>query len=203
MAFLQGLDVARASARRLGTCLVDDGALDDPADIFFLTKDEVCAGRWEGARDLVALRRARHEEYERLDLPVSWQGMPEPRPVEMEDAAGAQGSVLGGVGASPGVIEGVVRVVTDSSDANVEPGEIVVAHTTDPSWALVLFMSSALVVDIGGRLSHAAIVARELGVPCVVDTKVGTRFLRTGDRCRVDGDTGQVELLERAGSPLS
>ena len=79
----------------------------------------------------------------------------------------------------------------------MEPGEILVAHTTDPSWASVLFLSAALVTDIGGLLSHAAVVARELGVPCVVGTKVGTSLLRTGDRCRVDGTSGQIEILER------
>lgn len=60
-----------------------------------------------------------------------------------------------------------------------------------------MFISGALLVDIGGALSHAAIVARELGIPCVVNTKVGTTHLRTGDVVRVDGSTGQVEILRR------
>jgi pyruvate,water dikinase len=60
-----------------------------------------------------------------------------------------------------------------------------------------MFISSALVVDIGGPLSHAAVVARELAIPCVVNTRHGSRVLRTGDRVRVDGDAGTVEVLER------
>ena len=61
-----------------------------------------------------------------------------------------------------------------------------------------MFVSSALVMDIGGQMSHAAVVARELGLPCVVNTRTGTRRLRTGDRVRVDGSAGTVEILERA-----
>ena len=66
-----------------------------------------------------------------------------------------------------------------------------------------MFISAALVVDIGGALSHAAIVARELAVPCVVNTKTGSRAIRTGDRLRVDGTTGRVTVLERAADPIT
>jgi phosphoenolpyruvate synthase/pyruvate phosphate dikinase len=75
---------------------------------------------------------------------------------------------------------------------------VLVSSTTDPSWSSIMFISSALVVDIGGPLSHAAVVARELGVPCVVNTRDGTERLQTGDRVRVDGGTGTVEILQRA-----
>jgi pyruvate,water dikinase len=88
-------------------------------------------------------------------------------------------------------------VVTDPSFTDVEPDEILVAPTTDPSWSSIMFISSALVVDIGGALSHAAVVAREFGIPCVVGTYDGTRVLRTGDRVRVDGTAGTVEIIER------
>jgi pyruvate,water dikinase len=98
------------------------------------------------------------------------------------------------------VVEGFARVVTDPDFDYVEPGEILVAAATDPSWSSIMFISAALVVDIGGALSHAAIVARELAVPCVVNTITGTRSIRTGDRCRVDGTTGIVTVLERAAS---
>jgi phosphoenolpyruvate synthase/pyruvate phosphate dikinase len=80
--------------------------------------------------------------------------------------------------------------------------EILVAPTTDPSWSSIMFVSSALVVDIGSALSHAAVVARELGLPCVVNTREGTRLLRTGDRVRVDGTAGTVEILERSPIPI-
>jgi pyruvate,water dikinase len=107
---------------------------------------------------------------------------------------------LTGIGAGSGVVEGLVRVVHDPDFADVEPGEVLVAPTTDPSWASIMFVSAALVVDIGSVLSHAAVVARELGLPCVVNTRVGTRVLRDGDLVRVDGTAGTVEILRRAGS---
>lgn len=89
--------------------------------------------------------------------------------------------------------------MTDPALAEMEPGDILVAHTTDPSWASLMFMAHALVVDIGGQLSHAAVVARELGIPCVMNTLDGTRLLRNGDRLRVDGGAGTVEIVGRAG----
>jgi pyruvate,water dikinase len=88
--------------------------------------------------------------------------------------------------------------MADSSFGDFVPGDILVAHTTDPSWASIMFLAKALVVDIGGLLSHAAVVGRELGIPCVMGTGTGTRALRTGDVCRVDGSAGTVHVLKRA-----
>jgi pyruvate,water dikinase len=85
----------------------------------------------------------------------------------------------------------------------MEPDEIIVCPTTDPSWASILFLSSALVVDICGPLSHAAVVAREVGIPCVIGTGNGTAVLRTGDVVRVDGNTGRVEIVSRAEVPVA
>jgi pyruvate,water dikinase len=198
VAYLQSVDVARASARRLGACLAAEGVLEAPEDVFFLTVDELGQSRWDGAKERVEVRRARYETNQRLELPITWQGMPEPRPVGIERSTADDSRVLEGVAASPGVAEGWVRVVTDTTNSEMEPGEILVAHTTDPSWASVLFLASALITDVGGLLSHTAVVARELGVPCVANTRVATQVLRTGDRCRVDGTTGRVEVLERA-----
>jgi pyruvate,water dikinase len=128
-----------------------------------------------------------------------WTGNPEPR---LDAAAAEDGAAvtLNGVGASPGVVVGRVRVVADPSTVEFDPGDILVAHTTDPSWAALMFLASALVVDIGGLLSHAAVVARELGIPCVMNTEIGTRVLVSTDRCRVDGSAGTVELISRCGS---
>src|SRR5262249_52496385 len=145
-------------------------------------------------RELVARRRERREHYMTLRLPGNWRGTPEPIATESD----GDEELVEGIGVSAGSVEGVVRVVTDPAVAEVEPDEVLVAPTTDPSWSSIMFLSSALVVDIGGPLSHAAVVARELGLPCVVNTRVGTRVLRTGDRVRVDGSSGRVEVLERA-----
>jgi pyruvate,water dikinase len=96
-----------------------------------------------------------------------------------------------------GVVEGRARVLLTPDFDEVEPDEILVATFTDPSWSSIMFLSAALVVDIGGALSHTAVVARELEIPCVVNTKSGTKVIRTGDRIRVDGAGGTVEILSR------
>ncbi|KLL10057.1 PEP-utilizing protein mobile subunit [Protofrankia coriariae] len=198
-AFLQSLDVARASARRMGVLLTDAGVLSDPEDVFMFTREELGAGLGSDAKQIAATRQELRAELQTLDIPSSWKGNPTPfavgRPAE-DDAT------VTGIGASGGTVEGVVRVVHDPAFTDVEPDEIIVCATTDPSWASVLFLSAALVVDIGGKLSHAAVVAREVGIPCVINTLNGTRVLATGDRVRVDGNAGTVEILSRA-RPIS
>jgi phosphohistidine swiveling domain-containing protein len=198
--FLQALDVARAAARRIGELRAADGTLDDPAAVFSLTVPEIVGPLPADARELTARRRRRREEYTRLVLPPVWRGCPVPTAAE-DGAGGEQRSVVTGIGASIGVREGTVRVVTDPGFGEIEPDEVLVAPTTDPSWASIMFVAAALVVDIGGILSHAAVVAREIGLPCVVNTGTGTTDLRTGDRVRVDGKAGTVEVLERAHDP--
>jgi phosphohistidine swiveling domain-containing protein len=206
-AYLQANDVGRASARALGRFLAADGVLGDPEDVFYLTADELLAAIAPAdARTLVALRRARRAEYEALRLPEMWQGMPQAVPVRADGApAPSACDLLRGIGVSAGVVEGTARVVTDPSFAEVEPDEILVAPVTDPSWAAIMYISAALVVNIGGPLSHAAVVARELEIPCVVGVTGATDFLRSGDRVRVDGSTGTVTVLSRADAvaPLS
>jgi phosphohistidine swiveling domain-containing protein len=200
-AFVQALDVSRAAARRLGNLYADNGRLDDPDDVFFLTLHELRDGLPSNARDLVAARRVSHEYCRRIQLPHSWRGTP--ALVDEVVSRAAVGDVITGVGVSTGQVEGRVRIVTDPSFAEVEPDEILISHTTDPSWASIMFVSAAIVVDIGGMVSHAAVVARELGIPAVVNTRCGTELLRDGDWVRVDGAAGTVELIDRTSLPAT
>jgi phosphohistidine swiveling domain-containing protein len=193
--YLQAVDVMRASARRVGELLAIDGVLSEPEDVFFLTDAELVGPPRSEVRDLIRRRRERHDYYLSVDIPTHWLGNPEP--LAAINDADAPGNLMG-LGVSPGVVEGVARVLTEPSFEDLEPGAILVTPATDPSWSSVMFISSALVVDIGGALSHAAIVARELGIPCVVNTLQGTRTIRTGDRCRVDGASGAVTIIERS-----
>ena len=197
IAFLQGLDVTRAAARRLGASLAAENVLSEPEDVFYLTAREVLNGPPPGVKAIVGERRACRQLYQTYQLPSFWQGAPEPLAAVAE--APVQ-DLLRGIGAGAGMAEGQARVVTDPSTAEIQPGDILIAHTTDPSWAAIMFLSAGIVIDIGGQLSHAAVVARELGIPCIVGTEVGTRVLRSGDRCRIDGTAGTVEILERGPS---
>jgi pyruvate,water dikinase len=110
---------------------------------------------------------------------------------------GARALELTGVAASPGVAEGPARVILRHDQlGELEQGEILVAPSTSSSWTPVFGKIAAAVLDIGGIMSHAAIVAREYGLPAVVGTGTGTTRIKTGDRLRVDADTGLVTILD-------
>jgi len=198
IAFMQAFDVLRASSRRIGELLAADGVLADAEDVFYLTDDEVLGALTEDVRGLVERRRERREVYLGYDLPPHWQGMPVP--IDQSGPADDERVELTGYGVSPGVVEGRARVITDPALDDFEAGQILVSSTTDPSWASIMFVSEALVVDIGGVLSHAAVVARELGIPCVTNTGDASRLIRDGDLIRVDGGAGTVTILRRAGA---
>ena len=192
-------DVVRFRARAIGVELVAAGMLDDPDDVFFLCLDELRDPPSDAAA-LVAYRKARRAEYEQLRLPEQWEGEVEPervldRPPGDEERTD-RAAVIEGLGVSPGVVEGLARVVLDAkSTEGLEPGEILVCPTTDPSWAPYFLVAGGLVIDVGGPISHGAIVARELGIPCVINARDATRKIRTGDLLRVDGGAGRVEFV--------
>lgn len=196
-AFLMAIDGGRAAARDHGRRLVADGVLDEADDVFFFTMDELRALPAD-ARGVVAVRRARRDHYRTLALPVTFTGTPEP--LRRDEGADADaGDTVAGAAGAQGRVEGTARVVLDPNDAApLEPGEVLVCRFTDPSWTPLFLLADALVIDIGGPASHGAIVARELGVPCVIGTGDGTARIRTGDRVAVDGNTGVVTILQRA-----
>jgi phosphohistidine swiveling domain-containing protein len=193
VSFLQSLDVIRAAARHIGQGLHDAGALLDPEDVFYMTLDEVRSLAKVG-HDVIDERKAIRRTYEEFDLPDAWQGTPSPIRATRDEAI----TSISGTPASRGITEARARVVVDLAQAEVKQGEILVARDTDPAWASLVFLSSGLVADIGGVMSHTAVVARELGIPCVVNSKVASVQIRTGDLIRVDGSTGVIEILERA-----
>jgi pyruvate,water dikinase len=104
--------------------------------------------------------------------------------------------VLRGLPASAGVVEGRARVLFREGEMDaLLPGEILVVHTTDVGWTPLFLVAAGIVTELGGPLSHAAVVAREYGVPSVVNVVGATRAIRTGDVLRVDGDRGVVERV--------
>lgn len=193
--FLLAMDGMRAGARAIGVALAADGVLERPDDAFFLTLDELQADPRADRTEAVAERRALYARYKRLDLPGTWQGNPTPVPLDDYQTPTERVDVVSGMGVSPGIVEGTVRVIHDAESHQAddfEPGDVLVCRITDPSWAPLLSVAAAVVIDIGGSMSHGAIVARELGIPCVINTVDGTRKLRSGDRVTVDGGAGAV-----------
>ncbi|MGH2784352.1 MAG: PEP-utilizing enzyme [Actinomycetota bacterium] len=196
--FLKSYDVARCMARRIGEALVEQRVLEDVEDVFFLTVPELLGALPADPREEVAFRRSRRVRYTGVELPERWEGAPIPIEIAARDEDGSDRATrIDAIGVSPGRVEGRVRVVIDPADpGDIGDGEILVCKTTDPSWASLFFIVSACVIDVGGPMSHGAILARELGIPCVINTRDGTRTLRTGDIVRVDGDAGTVDVLE-------
>jgi len=111
--------------------------------------------------------------------------------------AEGEGNILRGFPASSGTVEGPARVISSVNELEtVQEGEILVCPVTEPSWAPIFTKVRGTVTDIGGVMSHAAIVTREYGIPAVLGTGVATKRIRTGQRIRVDGDQGIVTILD-------
>ena len=107
-----------------------------------------------------------------------------------------QDEVVQGVPGCPGIYQGIARVVTDSHDPTaLEPGDILVAPITDPSWTPLFVPAGGVVVDVGAPLSHAIIVSRELGIPCVVSATDATKRIPDGATIEVNGDVGTVTVI--------
>lgn len=197
--FLRAIDAGRCAARVIGQEMAANGVLTGPDDIFYLTYGEITGGALAEdpaeIQDRIARRKAQRAEYCKLDLPFEWTGMPSP--IQISTRETSRTGKVEGQGVSPGVVEGRVHVVNNpASDTSMEAGDILVCPMTDPSWASLLMLASGAVVDMGGALSHGAVVARELGIPCIMNTGNGSRTLRTGDIIRIDGARGSVEILE-------
>jgi len=162
---------------------------------FFLTVDEIVQALRASRTDLAPLVRARRAELARdqarPDPPRTFIGAPPP--IQLPPSGGA---VMKGTAASSGIVEGNARVLLSASQmSELLPGEILVVHTTDVGWTPLFCIAAGVVTELGGPLSHAAVVARELAVPSVVNVDGVTRALKTGDRIRLDGDAGVIEKL--------
>jgi pyruvate,water dikinase len=103
--------------------------------------------------------------------------------------------VLHGTPVSAGCAEGIARVITDPHQADLRPGEILVTRYTDPAWTPLFFTAGALITEVGGVLSHGAVVAREIGLPAVVGVEAATSRITSGRRVKVNATEGTVELL--------
>jgi pyruvate,water dikinase len=184
----------RTLLRGVGATLARAGRLERADDIFFLTLAEARAAiAGEDQRGRVRERRATYaRELGRKRLPRVLLSDGTALYGEAPAAAGNQPGALSGSAASPGSYTGVARVILDPAGARLEPGEILVAPSTDPGWTPLFLTAGALVMEMGGMMSHGAVVAREYGIPAVVGVLGATGAIRDGQRITVDGERGVV-----------
>ncbi len=194
------LALGRTLLRELGDRLCRRGVLESADDVFFLRQQELEPARSGAAgfdvRAAVARRRAEYERNLTLNPPSLVVGRFDPARHAAEPAA-AGSQVLNGVAVSPGVATGPARVVLRSdTDEQVLPGEVLVAPFTDPGWTPYFLRAAAIVMDQGGLLSHGSVIAREYGIPAVANVGPATRTVRTGQLLRVDGNRGEVTVID-------
>jgi pyruvate,water dikinase len=193
----------RMALLTLGRRLVAEGKCEQWNDYSMLRADEI--DRWleapETFRDVIRERRGLYDEYASLQEPfVFYQEIPDPASWGRKGADAVSlaeaGEVLAGFPGCPGKVTGVARVILDPIDPTaLGPGEILVAPITDPAWTPLFVAAGGVVVDVGAAQSHAMIVSRELGIPCVPSVTNATRRIPDGATVLVDGDAGTVTVL--------
>lgn len=195
----------RRISKLLGNQLSADGIIDSPDDVFSIDLTTLL-GVYEGTHDASTLRELVAASTRAF---AGFANSPPPpdrfttrgpmhRHSDVEDDVPPltnDGSAIQGLGACRGRVRGKVRVVIDPSDATLHPGEILVARQTDPGWVVLFPSASGLLVERGSLLSHSAIVARELNLPCIVSLTNITRILQTGDEVEMDGTSGELRLI--------
>ncbi|MFC1819921.1 PEP/pyruvate-binding domain-containing protein, partial [Thermodesulfobacteriota bacterium] len=196
--------IVRKKVLRLEEELIGQGKLRCKGDIFFLHWPELArmqAGElgWLEVEDRIRDRRMEHIRLSKM-VPPKTIGVKLMERDETEKRIETTGDALTGQAASPGGYEGVAHVILDPSiDIELKPGEVLVAPYTDPAWTPLFLTAGAAVVEVGSYLSHAGTVAREFGMPCVVDVHDCTARIHSGVRLNVDGDNGLVRILKAEG----
>ena len=196
------MGIIREKLLQSGEDFAAAGLLERADDMFFLyinELDEISTfakdNLWVSLREKIAQRRAlRSREMQRRQIPrvllsdgtAFYEGVASPE--------GNSDAIVGDP-VSPGMVEGVVRVVLNPHGTQLEPGEILVCPGTDPAWTPLFLAAGGLVMEVGGMMTHGSVVAREYGIPAVVGVHQATTRLLTGQRVRVNGSSGRIELL--------
>jgi pyruvate,water dikinase len=191
--------VLRRGLRALGGILVEGGWLAEPMDVFFAHQAQLEQALLEDSPDgwhrlSAAIREQRAAYLAHQSRRPEWHlGQGESTP----DSATGSGPVLTGLAGSSGVAEGPVFLVLSPEDfARFPKGAVLVARTTNPTWTPLFYSAAAVVTESGGPLSHGAVTAREMQIPAVMSVKDSLTRLQNGQRVRVDGGAGRVELLD-------
>ena len=192
----------RQAVLKAAQMAVNRGLINAGEEVWFLELDELIGllngkASSEALREQIAHRRDNYAHFERLTPPrlLTSEG-------EILKAA-REGDLppgtFAGVAVSAGIIEGVAHVILDPVHDKLEPGEILVTRFTDPGWTPLFVQAGALVMEVGGMMTHGSVIAREYGLPPVVGVEGATQKIRTGQRLRVDGDQGRITLMDEEG----
>lgn len=198
------IEETRMAMRELGRRAVERGEVARATDVCFLFEDELhqlCEGRLSNIGALVEERTRHYQWLLSLDPPFIINGPPPPNTAWTTKAGRTvapvtTGQRLTGMPGCPGIARGRARVILTPADPTaLEPGDILVAPMTDPAWTPLFVSAAGVIVDVGAALSHAIIVSRELGIPCVVSVTGASRRIPDGALVEVNGDTGTVTIL--------
>ncbi len=197
--------IVRELFSQIGKNFYSENIINDARDIFYLTKEEIFSyiegtAVTQNLKALIDLRKKEFESYNQMEAPA-------PRfatygPVyHANNFQSAQAEILEGdlkgIGCCPGVVKAKVQVIFNPKEAKPLNGDILVTISTDPGWVTLFPGAGGILVERGSLLSHSAIVAREMGKPCVVGITGLTKILKTGDEVEMDGNTGVVKLIEK------
>lgn len=190
----------RSILLELGQRLDNKGIFENTDDIFFLKLEEietVTLGKSNfDVKETITSRRAEYEKHKSVMPPAVVIGKFNPDDY-VPDAVDTHAEVFNGLAVSSGVVVGKARVILKAdTEEQVLPGEILVAPSTDPGWTPYFMPAAAIVMDIGGMLSHGSIIAREYGIPAVVNVGPATKIIKTGQTIQVDADNGIVKGIK-------
>jgi pyruvate,water dikinase len=192
------MGIARQALIKAGKAFVEAGTITRPDDLVYLTISELDALAEGEDTDWMAIITERRAVYE-----FENRRRQVPRVLVSDGRAFYEGlgadsdtdNIIQGSPVSPGLVEGLVRVVLDAKGARLEPGEILVCPGTDPAWTPLLMIANGLITEVGGLMTHGSVVAREFGIPAVVGVHQATERLKDGQRIRLDGATGEIEVV--------
>jgi rifampicin phosphotransferase len=201
---VQHFDIFKRAILEEANRLVKDSVLRHPSDVFYLSLDELIAletGEFKGdVHQLIEERKHQYEQNKKLTPPRVMTSEGEVITGRRRDVKVPEGALMG-TPVSAGMVEGYARVVLRPEDAKLHPGEIMIAPFTDPGWTPLFHSAKGLVMEVGGMMTHGAVVAREYGIPAVVGIDGATEIIKNGQYIRIDGTQGYVQILRESNNP--
>ena len=192
---------------RIGFILTSMNVIEDKRDIFYLEVNEILffidgKSTTNNLKELIKIRKEQYEKYKYTNPDerfFTYDAVNIGNKFKKEDiiknTEEQNLTILKGIGASPGKVTGIARVITNPKNAKINQGEILVAEYTDPGWIMLFPASKGILVERGSLLSHSAIVSRELGIPAIVGITGLIQNIKTGDKLEIDGTTGIIKKI--------